>query len=77
MRLIILLIALMIVGLLVTKNISNKTQPTSEGPAELNGSGAPKIPVNPQDLQQFEQDMNAFIENKASEQAKKIDRATQ
>ncbi|MGO3692942.1 hypothetical protein [Marinobacter sp.] len=77
MRLIILLIALMIVGLLVTNNISKKAQPTSENPTKLTGSGAPKIPVNPQDLQQFEKDMNAFIENEASEQSKKIDRATQ
>lgn len=77
MRLIILLIAMMLVGLLVTTNISKKAQPTAESPTELTGGGAPKIPVNPQDVQQFEKDMNAFMENEASEQAKKIDRATQ
>lgn len=77
MRLIILLIALMIVGLLVATNISKNAQPITESPTELTGSGAPKVPVNPQDVQQFEKDMNAFIENEASKQAKEIDRATQ
>lgn len=72
-----LLIALIVVGFLVTSNISKKTQPTTESPAELTGSGAPKIPVQPKDVQQFEKDMSAFMENEASEQAKKIDQATQ
>ncbi|MGO1460735.1 MAG: hypothetical protein ACTHYN_01075 [Marinobacter sp.] len=77
MRLIILLIALMIVGLLVTTNLSKRTQPSTESSTEPPNSGVPKIPVNPQDVQQFEKDMNAFIENKTSKQAKEIDRATQ
>lgn len=72
-----LLIALIVVGLLVTTNISKKTQPTAESPTELTDSSVPKIPVKPQDVQQFEKDMNAFIENEASEQAKKIDQTTQ
>ncbi|SOB77816.1 hypothetical protein SAMN04488490_3646 [Marinobacter sp. LV10R510-11A] len=77
MRLIMLLIALIVVGLLVTSNISKKDQPTLESPIGTTGSGAPKISVQPKDVQQFEKDMNAFMENEASEQAKKISQATQ
>jgi Flp pilus assembly protein CpaB len=77
MRLIILLVALLVVGLLVNRQISNGTQHNVKSPAEKVGSDAPKIPVKPQDVQQFEEDMNKFIKDEASEQAEKIDQATQ
>lgn len=77
MRLIILLIVLVVIGLLVSNKISNETQPSAESPAGPASSDVPKIPVLPKDVKQFEKDMNAFMENEASEQARKIDQATQ
>ncbi len=77
MRLIILLIALIVIGLLVSNEISNETQPNAESAVGPASSDVPKIPVQPKDVKQFEKDMNAFMDNKASEQARRIDQATQ
>jgi hypothetical protein len=77
MRLIILLIALLVVGLLVSQQISNETEPAVEGIVENSNHDVPKVPVKPQDVQQFERDMNKFMEDEASAQKERLDQAVQ
>lgn len=77
MRLIILLIALLVVGLLVSQQINNETKPDVDRAVESSGSNVPNIPVQPQDVRQFEKDMKKFMEDENSERQKRIDQATQ
>jgi len=77
MRLIILLVSLLIVGLLTYRQISPGASHTIEEPDEYSSSRAPKVPVRPQDEQKFGQDMTRFMNDTASEQAKKINQISQ
>lgn len=77
MRLIMLLVALVIVALLVGRQMNNSVQPNVEGSMAPADSGVPKVPVRPQGVEQFEKDMNKFMEDEASEQAKKLKQITQ
>ena len=77
MRLIILLISLLIVGLLIYRQVGPVSSHKMEEPAEYSESSAPKVPARPQDVQKFGQDITKFMNDAASDQAKKIDQGSQ
>lgn len=74
MRLILLLVAMLIVGLLVTRQIG----PTASQGRHWGGeSQPPAVPTRPQDLQQFSEGMDKFLQDSETERRRKIDQATQ
>ena len=77
MRLIVLLVSILIVGLLIYRQVGPGTDHQIEEPAEYSNSSAPKIPVKPQDVQKFGQDMGKYMNDAASDQAKRIDQGVQ
>jgi hypothetical protein len=77
MKLILLLAAVLVVGLLVTQQLNKGKEPNAEQTAEMGANKPPKVPTNPGDVPKFEDDMNKFMEDEAAKQAEKIDQATQ
>ena len=74
MKLISLLVALLIMGLLVSKQLSSSSSEKKlEQAVEVNGVELPKVPSSPKDLDKFEKDLNQFIQNNANERAKELE----
>jgi len=76
MRYIVLLVSLLVVALLLTKQLdigafetSAQTHSTQPQP--------PAVPTRLQDVQQFGQDMDAFMQDAAQQRRQEIDRASQ
>ena len=76
MRLISLLIGLVLIAFLISKQLASDS-PSRDIAAiiEEDGISLPKVPVSPKDLKAFEADMNAFIENAASERKEELEKA--
>ena len=70
MRMIGLLLALLLVGWLVYGQL-NLNAP----PAVVNGTenGTPRVPTTPQQLQQFDRDINQFVTDSAAERTRQIE----
>lgn len=77
MKLIFLLAAVLIVGLLVSQQLNKGKEANAEPAAEMETGKPPEIPTNPRDVPKFEEDMNKFMEDEAAKRAEKIDQATQ
>lgn len=78
MKLILLLAALLIVGLLVNQQLNQGTAADADRASEAYGSShVPEVPTKPEDVPQFEKDMNTFMEDEAAKQQKQLDQATQ
>lgn len=77
MKLILVLAALLIVGLLVTQQLNKGEEAGIEQDTAMEAGDPPEVPTNPGDVPKFEEDMNKFMENEAARQAEEIDRATQ
>lgn len=76
MRLIVILLALAVVGLLAAKQLQRPPLEPSRVGLEGGMPGVPVVPQRPQDLQRFEQDMNRFVDETARERQRQIDEAT-
>ncbi|WP_432695995.1 hypothetical protein ACQUQP_15820 [Marinobacterium sp. YM272] len=76
MRLVILLIAVLLVGLLVYKQISPRAVQQSEEIKELSSSGAPQVPTNPEDVKEFRTQINEYINEEAEKRAAALEKAT-
>lgn len=70
MKIISLLIALLMVGWLVYGQLNVIAPPPA---ASDDVSGAPPVPATPQQLQQFDQDINQFVTDSAAERARQIE----
>ncbi|MGK0524136.1 MAG: hypothetical protein ACI92N_001775 [Pseudomonadales bacterium] len=77
MKLILLLAAVLVVGLLVTQQLNKGKEAHAEQAAEMGTGKPPKVPTNPGDVPKFEEDMKKFMEDEAAKQAEKVDQATQ
>lgn len=77
MKLILLLAAVLVVGLLVTQQLNEGKDTKAEQAAEMGANKPPKVPTSPGGVPKFEDDMKKFMENEAAKQAEKIDQATQ
>jgi len=74
MKFISLLIALLIVGLLVKKQMDSSS--SSSEYDDITGNeiiNVPKAPTAPKDVQKFEKDINEFMLNAADQRAKKVE----
>ncbi|NVK39874.1 MAG: hypothetical protein HWE39_01410 [Oceanospirillaceae bacterium] len=76
MRLIVLIVALLLVGLLVHRQLnvgtSNQVETKLDEMDIKTGVDTPSVPTRPQDVKKFGQDMNEFINKAASERAEKL-----
>ena len=71
MRLILLLIALTIVGLLVKQQLtSSSSNDKYENVISDENLSTPKVPSSPQDINKFENDMNDFLQDAAKNRAR-------
>lgn len=75
MRIVMLLLALAVIGVIVVKQLNIKPSEQAVQRDTASSAGTPKVPVRPQDLKGFEQDMNRFVEDAGRRQAKEIDEA--
>lgn len=75
MRLILLLVALMIVGLLVLKSMRPATPPAAIPTAST--QGVPQVPTTPQGVPKFDKDINKFVNKTEQDQQKALQQATQ
>ena len=73
MRVLLLLIVLVIIGLTLSRQLSQPPaipQPPLEATAP---TAAPAIPTRPQDLKPFEQDINRFMQDAATQRRRQAD----
>lgn len=75
MRLVLMLIALLIVGLLVYKQMGSQPPPQSEAAQSASGPDTPAVPSNPNDIQQFRSDMDKYMQQEAEKRAAAIEEA--
>ncbi len=73
MRMILLLLALLIVGLLVYQQLGGLPERSIEPPEGEAASQAPRVPQHPQDLPAFERDMQQFMQDSAEERRQRLD----
>ncbi|MCG9697397.1 hypothetical protein [Shewanella sp. Isolate11] len=77
MRMIGMLLALLIIGMLIYKQLGQGTQ-LSQQAAEINEASTgnvPKVPVNPNEIEQFDKDMNQFMKEEAEKREKALKEA--
>ena len=72
-----MLASLLIVGLLIYQQVGPGSGHRMEEPVEYSNTRVPKVPVKPQDVHEFGQDISKFMNDAASDQAKKIDQSSQ
>ena len=76
MRLILLLIAVLIAGLIVVRQLGDSNSPKMEGATAVESTNAPQVPTNVRDVKQFESQMNDFVMDNAAKRNREIDEAT-
>jgi len=76
MRLILVLIALLVVGLLVKHQLTDQPAPVTEIPA-IDAPQPPAVPTRPQDVPGFDKDMNQFMDDAEARQKQQIEQAQQ
>ena len=70
MRIVLLLIMLAVIGLTLVRWLG---QPPRTAPPPPEAAAAPAVPTRPQDLKAFEQDLNRFIQDAASQRRREAD----
>lgn len=78
MKLIILMVALLIVGLLTIQQMAPNAE-TSAAPVELDPANSvgeiPQVPIRPDQVKQFGKDMSDYIQSEAAKRAAALDEA--
>ncbi len=77
MRLIGLLIALLIVGLLVANQLRDNGMATPSVDLPTSENGVPQVPQRPDQVPEFRKQMNQFVEKQNQQTQEKIKRLTQ
>ena len=72
MRLLLLLVVLAIIGLTLARWLG-QPPPTSHVPPAADSTATPAVPTHPQELQKFEQDLNRFMQDAASQRRREAD----
>jgi hypothetical protein len=73
MRIVLLLIAGAVIGLTLTRWLGEPPAPARGLPDAVESAPAPAVPTRPQDLPQFERELNRFMEDAAEERRRQID----
>ncbi|MDO9030316.1 MAG: hypothetical protein Q7V09_07770 [Hydrogenophaga sp.] len=75
MRLVVLLLALLVVGLLVARQLNGGAPAQVEKPDAISDVAVPAVPVRPQDVPGFERQMEGYVNDLAAERAKQLEQA--
>lgn len=75
MRLIAILLALLIVGFLVNKQMEPRADKNMGEAQAVSGPNAPKVPTNPNEGNQFGEQMDDYMKNEAAKRAEAIEAA--
>ena len=70
MRIVLLLIVLAVIGLTLARWLG---QPPKTAPVPLEAATTPAVPTRPQDLKKFEQDLNRFMQDAATQRGHQAD----
>lgn len=73
MRILLLLIVLVIIGLTLSRQLSSPPAPSRPPPEATAPIAAPAVPTHPQDLKSFEQDINRFMQDAATQRRRQAD----
>ena len=72
MRIVLLLVVLAVIGLTLARWLGQPSR-TAPAPPEAAATAAPAVPTRPQDLKKFEQDLNRFMQDAASQRRREAD----
>ena len=79
MRLVAVLLALLVVGLLVARQLGGGGSPAQvqkpEAISDVAVPAMPTVPTKPQDLPQFEKQVEGYVNDLAAERAKQLEQA--
>ncbi|MBU4180076.1 MAG: hypothetical protein KJ565_00155 [Gammaproteobacteria bacterium] len=75
MRLVVLLLALLVVGLLVARQLNGGAPAQVEKPDAISDVAVPAVPVRPQDVPGFERQVEGYVNDLAAERAKQLEQA--
>ncbi|MCB4364325.1 hypothetical protein KIH07_11310 [Hydrogenophaga taeniospiralis] len=78
MRLVAVLLALLVVGLLVARQLGGGAPAQVQKPEAISDvavPGMPTVPTKPQDLPQFEKQVEGYVNDLAAERAKQLEQA--
>lgn len=75
MRMIVVLLALLVVGLLVVRQLGGGSPAKVEKPAAISDVSVPAVPVRPQDVPEFERQVESYVNDLAAERAKQMEQA--
>ena len=73
MRLVVLLLALLVVGLLVARQLGGDAPAQVEKPDAISDVAVPAVPVRPQDVPGFERQVEGYVNDLAAERAKQLE----
>ena len=74
MRLISILLVLVLIAFLVMKQLnSDSSRNNVEEALDTGGVKTPKVPTSPEDIQEFEEDINKFMQENTEKRNKKIE----
>ncbi|HAX18880.1 MAG TPA: hypothetical protein DCY64_01190 [Hydrogenophaga sp.] len=75
MRLVVLLLALLVVGLLIARQLGGDAPAQVEKPDAISDVAVPAVPVRPQDVPGFERQVEGYVNDLAAERAKQLEQA--
>jgi len=75
MRMMVVLLALLVVGLLVARQLGDGPPAQVEKPAATLDAAVPAVPVRPQDVPGFERQVEGYVKDLAAERAQQMERA--
>ena len=73
MRIVLLLVVLAVIGLTLARWLGQPPPTSPVPPPAESAAAAPAVPTRPQDLKQFEQDLNRFMQDAASQRRREAD----
>lgn len=75
MRMIVVLLALLVVGLLVVRQLGGGSPAKVEKPAAVSDVAVPVVPTRPEDVREFERQVEGYVNDLAAERAKQMEQA--
>lgn len=75
MRIVAVLLALWVVGLLVARQLGDRSPARVERPAAMSDGAVPAMPVRPQDVRGLERQLEGHVNDLAAERARQMERA--
>jgi len=75
MRLVVLLLAVLVVGLLIARQLGGGSPVQVQKPEAISDVAVPAVPVRPQDVPAFERQVEGYVNDLAAERAKQLEQA--